>query len=73
MGTVATITEKLYKRHGSLIFDYSEVIWNEAGLTNIFLLCIIFNHFILPWVVLTAFQIHQISSFRDLQHDSVLF
>ena len=38
MGTVATITEKLYKRHGFLIFDYSEVIWNEAGLTNIFLL-----------------------------------
>ena len=73
MGTVATITEKLYKRHGFLIFDYSEVIWNEAGLTNIFLLYIIFNHFILPWVVLTAFQILQNSSFRNLQHDSVLF
>ena len=33
-----------------------------------FLLYIIFNQFILPWVVLTAFKIHQNSSSRDLQH-----
>ena len=73
MDTVATITGELYKRHGSLIFDHSQVIWNEARLSIIFFqLYIIFNHFILPWVVLTTFQIHQNLCSRDLQHDTVL-
>ena len=62
-----------YECHGSLIFDYSKLIWNEPGLSITFLLSIIFNHFVLPWVVLTAFQIHQNSSSWTLKHDSILF
>ena len=68
MGTVATITAELYERHGSMIFNNYEVIWNEAGLPIILII-----QFILTWVVSTAFQMHQNSSSRNLQYDSVLF
>ena len=51
-----------------MIFNNYEVIWNEAGLSIILII-----QFILTWVVSTAFQIHQNSSSRNLQHDSVLF
>ena len=68
MDTVAIIAGELNQCHGSLILDYSEVI-NDDGLS-----IILITHFILPWVVLSAFQNHQNSSSRNLKRaDSVLF
>ena len=49
-----------------MIFNNYPIIIN--GLSIILII-----QFILTWVVSTAFQIHQNSSSRNLQHDSVLF